>query len=92
MNAVIAYLKSLTEDAVPVNTISGGAVATTPTPAGKVQKRKVDESDAYEGENPLADNIGKFPLTGVVAPEVDTGGTDNGHMFRMKQDQSGYTG
>lgn len=91
MKTVSDYLKTLTESEGAVNTISSGAVETTPTP-GKVQKRKVQESDAYEGENPLADNAGKFPLVqGATAPDVDTS-DKAAHMFHAKQDHQGYTG
>ena len=119
MKTVSDYIKTVMESEGAVNVVSDGNVALREVPLSKVVKRKpaeVKESDAYQGDNPLkdnigkmplvgdakpedqkqhnplADNVGKAPLTGVQAPEVDTGGTTNGHLFKQKQDKAGYTG
>lgn len=98
MKTVSDFIKTLTEDGEgAVNTISSGAIATKEVPLGKMAKRKdVKESEAYEGENPLADNVGKFPLMGVQAPnpagtDIEQGATPEDaeahkkHMFHLKQ-------
>lgn len=88
MKSVTDYINSITEEgeAMPTNTVSGGAIATKDVPLGKVQKRKPleEESGAYEGENPLADAAGKFPLLSVQAPELPPE-SDEKHMFKAKQ-------
>lgn len=113
MKTISDFVK-LKESEAAVNTVGDGNVALREVPLGaKINKRK-DESAAYEGDNPLkdmigkfplngdqtdpqthtnplADNVGKFPLSGVQAPDIDDG-KSNGHMFKQKQDQYGYTG
>jgi hypothetical protein len=83
MKTVSDYIK-LVESEGAVNTVSSGAIAGKDVPLGKVQKRKVQESDAYEGENPLADAAGDIPLLTVYAPESPTTQCDP-HRFHQKQ-------
>jgi len=118
MKTVADYIQVLESEAA-VNNVGDGNVALREVPlTKKVAKRKPanEEGRAYEGDNPLkdnigklplvgdakpesqkqhnplADNVGKTPLTGVQAPDVDTGDTTNGHLFKQKQDKAGYTG
>lgn len=97
MQTVSDYIKFLTESEGAVNTVSSGSIAQKDVPLGKVQKRKdLKESDAYEGPNPLADNIGKFPLlnatTGQAGVEIEKGASPEDadehkkHMFHLKQE------
>lgn len=84
MKTVADYI-ALVESEGSVNTVSSGAIATKEVPMGKVHKRKdVKESEAYEGENPLADAAGKTPLLSVYAPESPTTQCDP-HRFHQKQ-------
>lgn len=92
MKTIADYIKAITESEGAVNTMSSGAIATKDVPLGKIAKRKeVKESDAYEGDNPLANNIGKFPLaTGATAPSADgvtcdDSDEDKKHAFHLKQ-------
>jgi hypothetical protein len=91
MKTISDYIKTVLESEGAVNVVSSGAIETRDVPLGGVKKRK-DESQAYEGDNPLVQNIGKFPLAdGATAPDVGDG-KDNGHMFKQKQAEAGYTG
>lgn len=90
MKTVADYIK-LVEDgeAAATNMVSTGAIAMKDVPLGKVQKRKpVEEGEVpAEGEehvNKPEDRCGTDPLAQVYAPDVNIG-TDNGHMFHMKQ-------
>lgn len=89
MKTVADYIKTLEESEGAVNTVSSGSIATKEVPLGKVQKRKTDESNAYEGENPLADAEGKFPLLSVQAPDQEN---DPNYLFHQKQQlQNNYS-
>lgn len=98
MKTVADYIQLMLESEAAINAVSPGAIATKDVPLGKVQKRKngeLKESEAYDGDNPLANAAGKFPLIGVGGEsghvEVEKGCTephsdeDKKHMFHMKQ-------
>lgn len=81
MKTVSDYIQ-LVEDAVAVNVVSSGAIATNTPPIGAVKKRKTEES------------VGTDPLAQIYAPvtPADHGGvTDDDsdehkkHMFHLKQ-------
>ena len=73
MKSVADYV-ALLESEGAVNNVSDGNVALREVPLTKnVVKRKpiagAAESAAYQGENPLKDNIGKMPLVGDEKPD-----------------------